>query len=92
MPKQLVLAIYHIQRFLASLSQGTMTILGYYTKIKGLWDELDDYRTIPICDQYKAHLEQREEDHMMQFLIGLNDTFCTICNKILMITPLPNAR
>ena len=34
-------AIYQIQKSLASLSQGTMTVSSYFTKLKGLWDELD---------------------------------------------------
>ena len=33
--------IYQIQKSLASLSQGTMTVSSYFTKLEGLWDELD---------------------------------------------------
>lgn len=40
----------------------------------------------------KAHNEQREEDKMMQFLMGLNDTFRGVRSNILMITPLPKVR
>ena len=65
------LAIYQIQKSLASLSQGTMTVSTYFKKLKNLWDELDTYRPIPACNQMKAHIEQREEDRMMQFLMGL---------------------
>ena len=85
-------AIYQIQKSLASLSQSDMTVSAYYTKLKGLWDELETYRTIPICDQVKAHIEQREEDRMMQFLMGLNDTFSVVRSNILMMSPLPNVR
>ncbi|KAL5808260.1 hypothetical protein ACOSQ3_028951 [Xanthoceras sorbifolium] len=84
-------AIYQIQKSLATLSQGTMTISVYFTKLKSLWDELDTYRPISACNQMKAHIEQREEDRMMQFLMGLNDTYNVVSN-ILMITPLPNVR
>ncbi|CAL0299281.1 unnamed protein product [Lupinus luteus] len=62
-------AIYQIQS-LSSLSQGTMTVSTYFTKLKGLWDGLETY-------QMKAHSEHREEDQMMQFLIGLNDAHNT---------------
>lgn len=85
-------AIYQIQKSLASLTQGTMTVSTYFTKLKGLWDELDSYRPIPTCNQMKAHHEQREEDRMMQFLMGLNDTYSAVRSNILMITPLPNVR
>ncbi|KAK3006201.1 hypothetical protein RJ639_017740 [Escallonia herrerae] len=68
-------AIYQIQKSLASFSQGTMTVSTYFTKLKGLWDELDTYRALPTCNQMKAHDEQREEDCLMQFLMGLHDTY-----------------
>ncbi|KAK3028078.1 hypothetical protein RJ639_039369 [Escallonia herrerae] len=68
-------AIYQIQKSLASFSQGTMTVSTYFTKLKGLWDELDTYRALPTCNQMKAHDEQREEDRLMQFLMGLHDTY-----------------
>lgn len=42
-----------------------MTVSAYYTKLKGLWDELETYITIPICDHYKEYLEQKENDRMM---------------------------
>jgi len=85
-------AVYRIQKSLASLSQGTMTASTYFTKIKGLWDELETYRTLPTCNQMKAHDEQREEDRLMQFLMGLNDTYSTVRTNILMMSPLPNVR
>ncbi|KAK3008274.1 hypothetical protein RJ639_014960 [Escallonia herrerae] len=85
-------AIYQIQKSLASFSQGTMTISTYFTKLKGLWDELDTYRTLPTCNQMKAHDEQREEDRLMQFLMGLHDTYNIVCTNILMMSPLPNVR
>jgi len=75
--------IYQIQKSLASLSQGTMSASTYFTKIKGLWDELETYRTLPTCNQMKAHDEQREEDRLMQFLMGLNDSYNTARNNIL---------
>ncbi|KAH7565818.1 hypothetical protein JRO89_XS08G0021400 [Xanthoceras sorbifolium] len=84
--------IYQIQKSLATLSQGTMTDSAYFTKLKSLWDELDTYRLISACNQMKAHIEQREEDRMMQFLMGLKDTYNVVCSNILMITPLPNVR
>jgi len=85
-------AIYQIQKSLASLSQGTMLASTYFTKIKGLWDELETYRTLPTCNQMKAHDDQREEDRLMQFIMGLNDSYSTVCSNILMMSPLPNVR
>ncbi|KAK2969268.1 hypothetical protein RJ640_021987 [Escallonia rubra] len=85
-------AIYQIQKSLASFSQGTMPVSTYFTKLKGLWDELDIYRALPTCNQMKAHDEQREEDRLMQFLMGLHDTYNVVRTNILMMSPLPNVR
>ncbi|KAK3002667.1 hypothetical protein RJ639_019973 [Escallonia herrerae] len=85
-------AIYQIQKSLASFSQGTMTVSTYFTKLKGLWDELDTYRALPTCNQMKAHDEQREEDRLIQFLMGLHDTYNIVRTNILMMSPLPNVR
>ncbi|XP_034223843.1 uncharacterized protein LOC117634050 [Prunus dulcis] len=84
--------IYQIQKSIASLSQGPMPVSEYYTKLKDLWDELETYQTLLICNQMKAHNEQKEEDRMMQFLMGLNDTYNGARSNILMMTPLPNVR
>ncbi|XP_021802635.1 uncharacterized protein LOC110746704 [Prunus avium] len=84
--------IYQIQKSIASLTQGTMTVSAYFTKLKGLWDELETYRTPLTCNEMKAHNKEREEDKMMQFLMGLNDTFSGVRSSILMITPLPKVR
>ncbi|KAK3028814.1 hypothetical protein RJ639_038641 [Escallonia herrerae] len=85
-------AIYQIQKSLTSFSQGTMTVSTYFTKLKGLWDELDTYRALFTCNQMKAHDEQREEDRLMQFLMGLHDTYNVVRTNILMMSPLPNVR
>ncbi|KAI5328853.1 hypothetical protein L3X38_028250 [Prunus dulcis] len=69
-----------------------MPVSEYYTKLKDLWDELETYQTLLICNQMKAHNEQKEEDRMMQFLMGLNDTYNGARSNILMMTPLPNVR
>ncbi|KAL3356794.1 hypothetical protein AABB24_017448 [Solanum stoloniferum] len=67
-----------------------MNISSYFTKLKGLWDELDTFRTFPTCNQIKAHTDQIEEDRAMQFLIGLNDIYNLVRSHIPMMSPLPN--
>ncbi|KAK3031955.1 hypothetical protein RJ639_037116 [Escallonia herrerae] len=85
-------AIYQIKKSLASFSQGTMTVSTYFTKLKGLWDELDTYRALPTCNQMKARDDQREEDRLMQFLMGLHDTYNVVRTNIPMMSPLPNVQ
>ncbi|KAK3003669.1 hypothetical protein RJ639_018270 [Escallonia herrerae] len=85
-------AIFQIQKLLASFSQDTMTVSTYFTKLKGLWDKLDTYRALSTYNQMKAHDEQREEDRLMQFLMGLHDTYNVVRTNLLMMSPLPNVR
>jgi hypothetical protein len=40
----------------------------------------------------KAHNAQKEKDRMMQFLMGLNDTYNGVRSNILMMSPLLNVR
>ncbi|KAL1359800.1 hypothetical protein AAHE18_04G133200 [Arachis hypogaea] len=39
--------IFEFKRDLVNLSQGSMTVSQYFTKIKVLWEELNSYRPIP---------------------------------------------
>ncbi|KAL8110835.1 hypothetical protein AgCh_026541 [Apium graveolens] len=67
-----------------------MNVSAYFTKLKGLWHELDTFRTPPTCNQMKVHNEQKEEDRMMQFIMGLSNTYNVVRSNILMMSPLPN--
>lgn len=69
-----------------------MYVASYFIKIKGLWDELEAHRTPITCNKMKTHLDQREEDKLMQFLMGLNESYKTVISNILMMSPLPNVR
>lgn len=85
-------AIFQIQKSIATISQGTISVASYFIKIKGLWDELEAYRTHITCNQMKTHMDQKEEDKLMQFLMGLNESYKTVRSNILMMSPLPNVR
>jgi len=41
--------LYHAKKELCTVSQGTDDIASYFTKVKSLWDELDDLDEIPSC-------------------------------------------
>lgn len=85
-------AIFQIQRSIATISQGSMSVASYYIKLKALWDELENYRDPYTCNHAKAHQEQLQEDRLMQFLMGLNESYKGVRSNILMMTPLPNVR
>ncbi|KAL0320493.1 UNVERIFIED_CONTAM: Retrovirus-related Pol polyprotein from transposon RE2 [Sesamum radiatum] len=42
--------IYNLQREIASVSQGNLDVVAYYTKLKMLWDELECIDPTPDCE------------------------------------------
>jgi len=67
-------------------------VASYYIKLKALWDEFELYRSPIVCNQTKEHQIEKEEDKLMQFLMGLNDSFKKFRSNILVMSPLPNVR
>jgi hypothetical protein len=53
--------------------------------LKGLWDELASYNDT-------VHGAQQDQQRLMQFLMGLNDSYSAIRGQILLINPLPTVR
>ena len=41
--------IAKLQEELFTFKQGDLSITAYYTKLKGIWEELDQFRSIPRC-------------------------------------------
>jgi len=79
-------ASFHIQKVIATINQGMMFVSSYYIQIESLWDELDTYRSSSPCNQMKAHNDKKEEDRLVQFLMGLNDTYKGVRPNILMMS------
>ncbi|XP_075079338.1 uncharacterized protein LOC142164742 [Nicotiana tabacum] len=71
--------LYQIQKEINDLSQGTLDITTYYTKLKKLWEELTTLNKRIQCSctcnyganesMYKAEQDRR----LIQFLMGLNE-------------------
>ncbi|KAK4491732.1 hypothetical protein RD792_002506 [Penstemon davidsonii] len=84
--------IYQLKRELSLFQQDDMSIATYYTKLRGLWDELQAYNDIPTCScgSSKKFSELREMEKLYNFLMGLNSAYATARSQILNMTPLPN--
>ncbi|XP_068339019.1 uncharacterized protein [Pyrus communis] len=80
--------IFQLQREITSLTQGQHYVAVYYTKLKGLWDELASYSSSTICTCGAQH----ETNRLMQFLMGLNESYSAIRGQILLMNPLPSYR
>ncbi|KAH0738811.1 hypothetical protein KY290_037516 [Solanum tuberosum] len=77
------------------LSQGTLDITSYYTRMKKLWEELHTLSVKSQCNYLcncgaKATMHQAEQERrLIQFLMGLNESgnvrtrpFCEYCKKL----------
>ncbi|RVW56893.1 Retrovirus-related Pol polyprotein from transposon RE1 [Vitis vinifera] len=74
-----------IERDIACLAQDQMIVAAYYTRLKKLWDELGSYNDT-ICSCGVDHKRRK----LMQFLMGLNESYNAIRGQILLMNPLPD--
>ncbi|XP_073275485.1 uncharacterized protein [Primulina huaijiensis] len=83
--------IFQIKKLLNGLHQASMDISGYYTRMRTLWDELKDFQPISLCTcgSMKEWMNYQNQDCVLQFLMGLNDSYAQIRAQILMMDPLP---
>nr|XP_016445482.1 PREDICTED: uncharacterized protein LOC107770663 [Nicotiana tabacum] len=88
--------LYHLQKELHGLSQGTNVIATYFTKLKSLWDELDSLKSnmkcncTCVCDGKQLLEKSQEDERLIHFLMGLNEAYGQPIGSILMMNPLPN--
>ncbi|XP_014521521.1 uncharacterized protein LOC106778120 [Vigna radiata var. radiata] len=88
--------ISSLQLDIATLCQDDLTIFRYFTKLRVLWDEIENFRPKPPCTckpergcQVLTVVKQRkQEDQVMQFLRGLNDQFTNVTTRVLLLDPI----
>ncbi|XP_023918884.2 uncharacterized protein LOC112030428 [Quercus suber] len=87
--------VYQLQKDIASFSQGELSVTKYFTNLSILWDELQNYEPLPtcscekcVCNEKISNIHHREV--VMQFLMGLNDSFSHIRGQILLMDPIPS--
>ncbi|XP_055835287.1 uncharacterized protein LOC129903789 [Solanum dulcamara] len=87
--------LFQLQKELSDLIQGASDIASYFTKKKRLWDELDTLDSfspclcVCSCGAKQKNIKFKQDERLLKFLMGLNDTYCGARGNILMISPLP---
>ncbi|XP_068490548.1 uncharacterized protein [Phaseolus vulgaris] len=83
--------ISDLQMEASSLNQGDLSVTDYFTKLRIIWDELDNFRPDPICscNEPSVIIQRKREDQEMQFLRDLNDQYNNIKAHILLMEPVP---
>ncbi|GKC90363.1 hypothetical protein Tco_1151012 [Tanacetum coccineum] len=77
-----------------TLKHNGSSIADYYHKLNDLWKQFDAMIELPKCvynasEGFKKHNQLME---LMQFLMGLNDSYMQIRSSILFIEVLPDVR
>ncbi|KAM6557548.1 hypothetical protein CsatB_004567 [Cannabis sativa] len=84
--------IFQLQTQLTRLQQGDLSVSSYFTKLKSIWDELKEFQPITscTCGAMKIFLDCYNQNQVLQFLTGLNESFASVRAQILLNEPLPN--
>ena len=83
--------LYQIKKDLMNLQQGNLSMSNYFTQMKALWDEMQEYRPTTECNcgGLRPILDHFQSEQVMQFLMGLNDQFAQARAQILLMEPIP---
>ncbi|XP_019224022.1 PREDICTED: uncharacterized protein LOC109205734 [Nicotiana attenuata] len=85
--------LYQLQKELSDLVQGNSDVVGYYTKFKRIWDELDSFDTCVYCScecscgGKSKSLKSQQDGRLIQFLMGLNEAYSRVKSNFLMGSP-----
>lgn len=84
--------VYQVLKDLHALEQSDKSVEIYYHKMKNLWDEYVALEpTIPCtCGSNRLTKAREQRKKLLQFLMGLNDSFSNARGQILMMNPLPS--
>ncbi|KAL0332017.1 UNVERIFIED_CONTAM: hypothetical protein Scaly_2103200 [Sesamum calycinum] len=89
--------VYQLQRAIASITQGSHTVVEYFNNLTALWDELECLKppktcTCGLCTCGFTRITAEEENltKLVQFLMGLDDSYDNIRNQILVMDPFPS--
>ncbi|KAL0314769.1 UNVERIFIED_CONTAM: Retrovirus-related Pol polyprotein from transposon RE2 [Sesamum angustifolium] len=82
---------------IASITQGTLSIVEYFNNLSALWDELECLKPPKVCTcglctcgVTKVTTGEDNLTKLVQFLMGLDDSYDNIRNQILVMDPFPS--
>ncbi|KAL2943832.1 V-type proton ATPase subunit a [Bienertia sinuspersici] len=89
---------YRLNKILYDTKQNEMPINEYYIKLCSIWEELENLNRLPVITQINPEInaliqaleQQKEEQHLFQFLNGLDEDYAKERSQLLMQTTLPS--
>lgn len=84
--------IFQLHKEIATVSQGTSSISTYFSRLRELWVEYDSLTPVPSCEcvNSREFVKFVHNQKLLQFLMGLNDSYDQARGHILMMIPLPS--
>ncbi|XP_069150324.1 uncharacterized protein [Solanum lycopersicum] len=84
--------IFHLWKEIIILLQGTDSVTAYYSKMRDVWDETDVMVPSPSCDcvESSSHVEHVKKQRLLQFFIGLNESYAQMRSSILLSPFVPS--
>lgn len=87
---------YELIRMITTIHQNDMTVSAYYTKLRGVWDEIQSISPTPTCSCKGCKCgiateigKMRDKERLYDFLMGLNEEYGAVKTQILSTDPLP---
>ncbi|CAH9099563.1 unnamed protein product [Cuscuta epithymum] len=89
--------IADLQEQIQNCKQGDLTVSQYFTQLQILWKELSIYRVVLACScKSKCNCgilekiqKERDDDCVIKFLRGLNDSYAQVRSQVMLIDPMP---
>ncbi|PKI37556.1 hypothetical protein CRG98_042069 [Punica granatum] len=84
--------VYELKSQICLTKQEGLFVSKYYSVLKGLWDELENFLELTqcTCETATSGASQREKEKSYQFLMGLNPELNTVRSNILSMEPFPS--
>ena len=86
--------IYNLHHKIHTLTQSGMSLSEYYHEFNALWRQFDSLVDLPtcVCDTAPKLKQHSDLLRLMQFLMGLDDSFSSVRSLILTTEPLPDVK
>ncbi|XP_072080868.1 uncharacterized protein [Arachis hypogaea] len=83
---------------LRTIKQGELSVTKYFTKLKEIWEELENLPPIPPCVTCAATncacgleivRKYKEDAYVVRFLKGLNEAYSHVKSQVMLMKPMP---
>ena len=84
--------VFFLHSQISTLNQGISSVSTYFSKLRELWAEFDALMPCPGCNcaESRKYVEHFKYQRLLQFLMGLNESYSQSINHIIMMLPTPS--